>query len=127
MAYLIELVNFRDNRGNLTVLDNAERLLPFKIKRVFYIYQIDNSVRGGHRHRETIQAAICIKGSCVVSNNDGVAKEDFLLNDPSQCLILETKDWHQMHSFSQDAILIVFASTTFDSSDYIFEPYPEKA
>ncbi len=71
MAYLIELVNFRDNRGNLTVLDNAERLLPFKIKRVFYIYQIDNSVRGGHRHRETIQAAICIKGSCVVSNNEG--------------------------------------------------------
>ncbi len=125
MAYLLELINFKDSRGNLTVLDNAERLLPFKIKRVFYIYKVDESIRGGHRHHETIQAAICINGTCVVSNNDGEKKEEFLLDDPSKCLILETRDWHKMYQFSKDAILIVFASTTFDSSDYIFQPYPE--
>lgn len=123
MAYLINLVNFKDSRGNLTVLDNTEALLPFKIKRVFYIYGVDESVRGGHRHKETIQAAICIKGSCVVTNDDGQKFETFTLNDPSQCLILETKDWHQMHDFTPDAILLVFASTYFDESDYIFEPY----
>ena len=60
MAYLLNLVNFKDTRGELTVLDNAERLLPFKIKRVFYIYNVDETARGGHRHHETIQAAICI-------------------------------------------------------------------
>lgn len=123
MAYLINLVNFKDDRGNLTVLDNTEALLPFKIKRVFYIYGVDQSIRGGHRHKETIQAAICIKGSCVVTNNDGLRKEEFLLDDPSKCLILETKDWHQMKDFTSDAILLVFASTYFDESDYIFEPY----
>jgi dTDP-4-dehydrorhamnose 3,5-epimerase-like enzyme len=126
MAQLLKLINFKDNRGNLTVLDNAERLLPFKIKRVFYIYKVDDSIRGGHRHHETVQAAICINGSCTVSNDDGITKEDFLLDDPSKCLILETKDWHQMHTFTKDAILVVFASTTFDSSDYIFEPYPSR-
>ncbi len=125
MAYLLELINFKDTRGNLTVLDNVELLLPFKIKRVFYIYGVDESTRGGHRHHETIHAAICINGSCVVSNNNGETKEDFLLDDPSKCLILEAKDWHSMHQFSSDAILLVFASTTFDSADYIFEPYPE--
>ena len=127
MAYLINLVNFKDSRGNLTVLDNTEALLPFKIKRVFYIYGVDESVRGGHRHKETIQAAICIKGSCVVTNDDGQKFESFTLNDPSQCLILETKDWHQMQDFSPDAILLVFASTYFDESDYIFEPYPSRS
>jgi len=127
MAYLINLVNYKDNRGNLTVLDNTESLLPFKIKRVFYIYGVDESVRGGHRHKETIQAAICIKGSCVVTNDDGVNKEQFLLDDPSKCLILETKDWHQMQDFTADAILLVFASTFFDESDYIFEPYPPRS
>jgi hypothetical protein len=74
-----------------------------------------------------MQAAICINGSCVVSNNDGTNKEEFLLDDPSKCLILETKDWHKMYQFTSDAILLVFASTTFDSSDYIFDPYPEIA
>jgi dTDP-4-dehydrorhamnose 3,5-epimerase-like enzyme len=126
MAYLINLVNFKDKRGNLTVLDNTEALLPFKIKRVFYIYGVDESIRGGHRHKETTQAAICIKGSCVVTNDDGEKNESFLLDDPSKCLILETKDWHQMREFTPDAILLVFASTYFEESDYIFEPYPPR-
>ncbi len=126
MARIINLVNFKDSRGELTVLDNAERLLPFKIKRVFYIYNIDESIRGGHRHYETVQAAICIHGQCSISNNDGEKEETFLLDSPTKCLILETKDWHKMYGFSKDAILLVFASTTFDSSDYIYEPYPAK-
>jgi dTDP-4-dehydrorhamnose 3,5-epimerase-like enzyme len=126
MAYIQNLVNFKDSRGELTVLDNAEKLLPFAIKRVFYIYNIDESVRGGHRHHETIQAAICIKGQCTIFNNDGEKEEVFLLDSPTKCLILEARDWHKMYNFSTDAILLVFASTTFDSSDYIYEPYPAK-
>jgi len=123
MAYLIKLPKYSDKRGNLTVLDKVEELLPFKINRIFYIYSVDDSVRGGHRHHTTVQAAICIKGSCIVSNNDGKKKKDFLLDSPDKCLILETKDWHQMQRFSPDAILLVLASTSFAAEDYIFEPY----
>ena len=120
MAYIINLTTHSDKRGNLTVI---EKQIPFQIKRIFYIYGVDDSVRGGHRHHTTVQAAICIHGSCIVSNNDGEKKEDFLLNHPSKCLILETKDWHTMHHFTPDAVLLVFASTPFDSRDYIYEEY----
>jgi dTDP-4-dehydrorhamnose 3,5-epimerase-like enzyme len=120
MAYLIDLKTFTDKRGNLTVI---EKVLPFDIKRVFYIYGVDDSVRGGHRHHKTVQAAICIKGSCIISNNNGVKKDDYSLNTPSKCLILEPKDWHQMHHFTEDAILMVFASEYYDEKDYIFENY----
>ncbi len=120
MAKLITLTTFSDKRGNLTVI---EKQLPFPIKRVFYIYGVDDSVRGGHRHHKTIQAAVCINGSCVVSNNDGEKKESFQLDDPNKCLILENSDWHTMSNFSKDAVLLVFASESFDPTDYIFEPY----
>ena len=120
MAKLLELKTFSDKRGNLTVIEDQ---IPFKIKRVFYIYGVDDSVRGGHRHKSTRQAAICISGSCIVSNNDGIARKEFQLNHPRKCLILETYDWHTMHHFSPDAVLLVFANTKFDSSDYIFEDY----
>lgn len=120
MAYSIELKTHSDKRGNLTVI---EKEIPFEIKRIFYIYGVDDSKRGGHRHKSTIQAAICIHGSCIVSNNDGKKKEEFLLNHPSKCLILETKDYHYMHSFSPDAVLLVLASTCFDPDDYIWEDY----
>jgi dTDP-4-dehydrorhamnose 3,5-epimerase-like enzyme len=120
MAHLIDLKTFTDKRGNLTVI---EKIIPFDIKRVFYIYGVDNSIRGGHRHHKTVQAAICIKGSCTISNNNGVKKDEFILNSPSKCLILEPEDWHQMHHFTEDAILMVFASEYFDEKDYIYENY----
>jgi dTDP-4-dehydrorhamnose 3,5-epimerase-like enzyme len=122
MAYLLDLKTFTDSRGNLTVI---EKNLPFQIRRIFYIYGVDDSVRGGHRHHKTIQAAICIKGRCKIYNHDGVESKVFRLSKPSQCLILEQKDWHEMFEFSKNAILMVLASEYFDEKDYIFAKYED--
>jgi dTDP-4-dehydrorhamnose 3,5-epimerase-like enzyme len=123
MAHIIDLKTFTDKRGNLTVI---EKIIPFDIKRIFYIYGVDDSVRGGHRHHKTIQAAVCINGSCKIYNNNGEKQEVFVLNKPSICLLLEPRDWHQMYEFSADAILMVLASENFDEHDYIYEKYPDE-
>lgn len=120
MAYLIDLKTFTDKRGNLTVI---ERTIPFDIKRIFYIYGVDDSKRGGHRHHKTVQAAVCIKGSCKIYNHNGETEETYHLDAPNKCLVLETRDWHTMFDFTPDAILMVLASEYFDEKDYIFEPY----
>jgi hypothetical protein len=120
MAHLIDLTTFTDKRGNLTVI---EKSIPFDIKRIFYIYGVDESTRGGHRHHQTVQAAVCLTGSCTIYNNNGVTIKEFRLDSPSKCLILEPADWHQMYNFSGNAILMVLASTPFDPQDYIFERY----
>ena len=122
MAKLIDLQTFIDKRGNLTVI---EKVLPFDIKRVFYIYGVDNSVRGYHRHKKTIQAAIAIQGSCRIMNQGGDASpvEEYYLNSPSKCLIISPSDYHWMDNFSPDCILMVFASEYFDKNDYIYEKY----
>lgn len=120
MAYILDLKTFTDQRGNLTVI---EKTIPFDIRRIFYIYGVDSSVRGGHRHKTTIQAAICMRGSCRIYNFDGKEENYFILDQPRKCLILQTQDWHTMDQFSPDAILMVLASQYFDQDDYIFEPY----
>jgi hypothetical protein len=120
MPYQINLKTFTDARGNLTVI---ERVLPFDIKRIFYIYGVDNSVRGKHRHRCTTQAAICIVGSCCIFTKTSDGSESFALDSPDKCLILLPEDWHSMDQFSNNAILMVLASHYFDPGDYIFEPY----
>ncbi len=120
MAYIIDLKTFTDKRGNLTVI---ERTIPFDIRRIFYIYGVDSSKRGGHRHKTTVQAAICLQGSCRIYNHDGREEQFFHLTAPNQCLILKTQDWHTMDQFTPDAILMVLASEFFDQDDYIFEPY----
>jgi hypothetical protein len=120
MAELLNLQTFTDTRGNLTVI---EKIVPFEIKRVFYIYGVDSSVRGGHRHKTTIQMAVCLQGKCIVSCNNGMKREDFSLDAPSKGLILLPEDFHTMHDFSPDAILMVFASTQYEYGDYIFHDY----
>lgn len=100
-----------------------ERVIPFTIKRIFYIYGVDDSIRGGHRHKTTVQAAICLKGSCKIFNNTGHQQQEFTLNSASQCLLLHPGDWHLMHDFEEETILMVLASEHFDPDDYIYEPY----
>ncbi len=120
MAKLIDLKTFTDERGNLTVI---EKTVPFDIKRIFYIYGVDSSSRGGHRHKTTFQAAICLKGSCTIYNNNGTKEDVFVLDKPSKCLIIDPEDWHTMYNFTPDAILMVLTSNYFDANDYIYENY----
>ncbi len=122
MAQIINLKTFTDSRGNLTVI---EKILPFEIKRVFYIYGVDESTRGHHRHRKTVQAAISIQGSCTiwVQRGLGYQVEKFVLNKPSKCLLIEPTDYHWMDNFSKDCILMVFASEYYHEKDYIYEKY----
>ena len=100
-----------------------EKILPFDIKRVFYIYGVDESVRGNHRHHTTVQVAICLVGSCIIENYNGKIKQRFLLDSPDKCLVLYPEDFHTMHHFTANAILLVLASENFDPADYIYEPY----
>ncbi len=119
MAYIIELPLYADQRGNLTVI---EKIVPFDIKRVYWMYDVTQS-RGGHRHKETVQALICLKGKCEVYINNGKNQDTFTLNSPDKCLIVEAADWHTLNHFSSDAILLVLASHYFDKEDYIHTDY----
>src|ERR1035437_4949166 len=103
MAKLIDLKTFTDIRGNLTVI---EKVIPFDIKRVFYIYGVDDSIRGYHRHKKTMQAAVALQGQCEIPNQSGIKApvEKFQLKSPSKCLLINPEDFHWMANFSKDCI-----------------------
>ena len=116
---MLKLTSFYDERGRLTPVDGV---LPFEIKRMYYISNVNNeSERGGHSHILTVEALFCVSGSFSVVINNGKTKEEFYLNDHNHCLIIEPNDWHMMHNFSMGAILLGVSSTSFDKSDYIYE------
>jgi hypothetical protein len=116
---ILNLPTFADHRGALTVLEKA---LPFDVVRTYWIYGADGQTRGGHRHTYTRQALIAIGGAVSIYMNDGVTEETILLNHPSQCLLVEPKDWHTM-TFNENAILLVMSSHSYDRSEYIDTRY----
>lgn len=115
MPQIIEIPSFNDARGTLTVID---KILPFEIKRVYYIY--DASLpRGFHSHRLTQQFLVCVRGSCSVEVEASGNVKNFDLNRPNFGLLLKPSDWHQMHDFSLDCLLLVLASQHYDENDYV--------
>jgi len=116
---ILSLPNFQDFKGSLTVL---EKVLPFEILRVYWIYGADGQTRGGHRHIVTRQALVALSGSVSVYMNNGRVAETIVLNDPSRCLLVEPEDWHTM-TFEKNAILLVLSSHLYDRSEYIDVPY----
>ena len=124
MARIVDLRTFSEERGHLTVIEQPD--IGFEIKRVFYIYGVDDSVRGKHAHKKSIQALMSVKGSCIVAVNDGNSKGEFLLDKPSKCLILEPQDWHYMYNFTPDCVLEVLASEPFNPEDYVYDEPNER-
>ena len=60
--------------------------------------------RGGHRHHNTTQAAVCIQGECKIYCSNGRTEEIFHLNSADKCLLINPEDWHTMFEFSKDSI-----------------------
>ena len=119
MANLIELPVFGDQTGSLAVV---EKILPFDIKRFYFIFDV-KSKRGGHRHKTTTQALISVGGSCEIYVHNGVKEEIYILDTPGKCLILAPEDWHTMDNFSNGSTLLVFSSEYYSVDDYIDEEY----
>lgn len=108
-----------DSRGQLVALE-ANKQVPFDIKRVFYIYGTQPEVpRGNHSHYKTKQFLVAVNGSCKVTLDDGKTKETFDLNKPNLGLFQDALIWGTMHDFSDDCVLMVLADNYYDESDYI--------
>ena len=119
---LINIINFPalgDNRGGLVALEEKS-LVPFEIKRVYYIFSTKKNIaRGFHAHKELRQLAVCISGSCRFVLDDGSEKKEIILNSPLKGLVIDKKIWHEMHDFSSDCVLMVLASEFYEEEDYI--------
>lgn len=108
-----------DERGSLVVLDKFSEI-PFRMKRVYYLFGMKADVsRGFHAHKKLHQIAFCISGTCRMIIDDGVNREDFIMESPSVGIDLPPMLWHEMHDFSADSVLLVIASDEYDESDYI--------
>lgn len=119
---LVQWINFPplgDDRGALVALE-ANKTVPFDIKRVYYLFGTRSDVsRGFHAHKALKQVAVCVTGKCKMLLDDGAKRTEVWLDSPTKGLLINDMVWREMHNFSPDCVLLVLASEHYDESDYI--------
>jgi hypothetical protein len=115
---LIDLPKISDTRGNLTFIE-ANRHIPFEIKRVYYLYDVPGgATRAGHAHKTLQQFLIAMSGSFDITLDDGYTRQKFHLNRSYYGLYIAPMVWREIDNFSSGAVCLALASDFFDESDY---------
>lgn len=117
---IIDLPKIIDERGNLTFLQK-DIGLPFKLKRIFWIYDLkSHSKRGGHAYKTQNEIICVVSGSAdiVITYKNGSLKK-INLNQADKAIFVPSNIWRHIENFSTNSILLHFTDCEYDENDYI--------
>ncbi len=116
---LHRLRQVNDPRGNLSAGEFPHDV-PFPVRRYFLVYDVPSTeTRGEHAHLACHQFLICTKGSVAVVVDDGIRRQEFLLDRPELGIHMPPMIWGIQYKYSSDAVLLVFASHHYEAGDYV--------
>lgn len=108
-----------DVRGALTV-GEVPTEVPFSPARYFTVFDVPSvELRGEHAHKKCQQFLLCLHGSCRVLLDDGKTRCEVTLDRPDMGVFMPEMIWGTQYRYSQDAVLLVFASRTYEADDYL--------
>jgi oxalate decarboxylase/phosphoglucose isomerase-like protein (cupin superfamily) len=119
MIKLIDLPKILDERGNLSFVEE-ENHIPFKIKRIYWIYDVPGGeIRGSHAFKKTEEYIMALSGSFDVILHDGKEERKFSLNRSYYGIYVPRLIWRKLENFSTNSLALILSSSRFDENDYI--------
>jgi dTDP-4-dehydrorhamnose 3,5-epimerase len=119
LVKFVDIPQHGDTRGGLSVAELGG-VLPFPVRRVYWIHGTKPGVsRGFHAHKKLRQLCVCVAGSVRMSLFDGRREESVVLDSSAKGLLIDPGLWREMHDFSPDCVLMVFADAEYEEADYI--------
>ena len=116
---LIDLPKISERKGAITPIYGEEHV-PFRIERVYYLYDVPGGEsRGGHAHKELQQLIVSVMGAFDVILDDGHERKKVHLDRAYYGLYIPTMIWRELEDFSSGGICLVLASAQYDEKDYI--------
>jgi dTDP-4-dehydrorhamnose 3,5-epimerase-like enzyme len=100
----------------------AEREVPFPIRRVFTINATRAGLVGGqHAHRRCQQLLVCLHGVCEVAciADDPKHPTIIRLDRPDRGVLVPPTIWAEERYVTPETVLMVFCDQLYDPADYI--------
>lgn len=121
----ISLPKIPDDRGNLSFIEENNHI-PFKIKRVYWIYDVPGGeVRGGHAFILQQELIIPLSGSFDLVIHNGLESVKYHLNRSFSGIYIPSGLWRHMENFSTNTVVLIISSELYSEDDYIrnFDDY----
>jgi dTDP-4-dehydrorhamnose 3,5-epimerase-like enzyme len=126
MFEVLNLNKFTDGKGDLIPIELGIQFeksnIPFDVKRIYFISNLDNDVvRGKHSHKNLQQVIICAQGSFTLEleNINGIKKSITLDKNNIGIYIKHGLVWRELKNFSNNCVVIILADNHYKESDYI--------
>jgi len=113
-----KIIEFKKQNNNITIENKLD--IPFDVKRIYYLYDVNNSsIRGEHAHKDLFQVIFGLNQGLKIKIDDGQNVKTFNLNNPNKGLLIVPGIWRTLTEFSPESICIVMASELYSEEDYI--------
>ena len=115
----IQLPRITDPRGNLSFLEGNNQI-PFKIRRVHWIYDVPGGAeRGGIAYERTEEFIIAMSGSFDVVVDNGKERQVIQLNRSYMGVYVPKGMWRAIENFSTNSIAVIATSSHYDPNEGI--------
>lgn len=115
----IQLPKISDPRGNLSFFEDKSHI-PFKIRRVHWIYDVPGGAeRGGVAYERTEEFIIAMSGSFDVVIDDGKERQVIQLNRSYMGVYVPKGMWRAIENFSTNSIAVIATSSHYDPTEGI--------
>src|SRR5689334_21684866 len=114
---IINLSKILDPRGNLSIIEEHKDI-PFKIERVYWIYDVPGGeIRGGHAYNTLQEFIVALSGSFDVVLNDGIKEYRYHLNRSYYGLFVPKMYWRYMENFSTNSLALILADQAYNETE----------
>lgn len=118
---LIRIPCVRDERGALAFAE-VQRVIPFDVERVFWIYDVPKDVcRGGHAHWTCHELVVPVNGAFTVVLDDGQMRSEIRMERPDEGVLIPAGVWCELRDFAPGTVLLVMASQDYQPEGYVHD------
>lgn len=120
---ILRIPRIEDPRGNLSFIEDGAPCCPFKIERVYWIYDVPGGRRrDGHAFIRAEELIVALSGSfdVVLTDADGNETVHHLARS-YYGLYVPAGQWRELKNFSTNSVAMVLSSTLYDPDDYLHD------
>lgn len=118
--YEFSSVTDSSRQGILRVFESKN--IPFKIKRVFSVLNLEaHTNRGKHAHKVCNQLICCLSGKVNLICDDGSTKEENVITPMSKGILVPAGVWAEQEYLESNSVILVFCDQSYEEADYIHD------